>query len=205
MAATQKSSRPAAEAAPEAPALDGRRLRSDASRRRIVEALLALAREGVVSPSADLVAERAEVGRRTVFRLFKDMESVYAEMHAVMLGRVARIMEDPIEGPDWRARLESLIKRRIRLFEEVLPIRIAADAHRHRSHFLQESQVRIQRMLRELLLFVLPKAIHEDPGRLEALDAVLSLDMWRRLRVDQGLSAAEAGKVWRRIVSALVD
>ncbi|MBP6689360.1 MAG: hypothetical protein KA153_05180, partial [Hyphomonadaceae bacterium] len=49
--------------------VDGRRQRSDASRRKIAQAMLELLREGEPDPSADLVAERAGVGRRTVFRL----------------------------------------------------------------------------------------------------------------------------------------
>ncbi len=68
--------------------VDGRRQRSDASRRKIALAMLDLLREGEADPSADLVAERAGVGRRTVFRLFSDMEGVFREMHAIMASRL---------------------------------------------------------------------------------------------------------------------
>jgi len=47
----------------EAMTADGRRQRSDASRRKIALAMLDLLREGEADPSADLVAERAGVGR----------------------------------------------------------------------------------------------------------------------------------------------
>ncbi|MBT5683609.1 MAG: TetR family transcriptional regulator, partial [Gammaproteobacteria bacterium] len=59
---------------------DGRKLRSEDSKRRIVSAMLELVREGRMAPTAEEVAKRAEVGLRTVFRRFKDMESLYAEM-----------------------------------------------------------------------------------------------------------------------------
>ena len=55
---------------------DGRRLRSQDSRARIVAAMLDLIREGEIAPSAELVASRANVGLRTVFRHFKDMDSL---------------------------------------------------------------------------------------------------------------------------------
>src|SRR5215470_646283 len=98
---------------------DGRRQRASASRARIVAAMLDLAREGELTPSAETVADRAGVGRRTVFRLFSDMESLYREMHAIMLARIEHIRVLPIEGATWRARLDCLVERRAQLFEEV--------------------------------------------------------------------------------------
>lgn len=190
---------------PTPPKLDGRRRRSDASRARIVAAMLELVQQGVISPSAEQVAERAGLGRRTVFRLFKDMEQLYAEMHATMIGRLERIMADPIEGADWRARLDSLVDRRIRLFEEILAIKTAADAHRHRSKFLQSTHAELSRMLRELMGFLLPREIKGDRLLVEALDGALSFDLWRRLRLDQRLSADDASAVWKRLVAALLD
>lgn len=59
-------------------AKDGRRRRSAQSRDRIVEALLDLVAGVVVTPSAEAVAARAGVGLRTVFRHFRDMESLSA-------------------------------------------------------------------------------------------------------------------------------
>ncbi len=182
---------------------DGRRLRADASRRKIIEAMMALAREGEMAPSADLVAERADVGRRTVFRLFNDMDSLYAEMQSVMLERIRPILETPLEGPNWRARLEKLVERRVRLFEEIMPVKAAADSQRYRSAFLRAEHDDMTRMLREMLLFVLPKSIVDDSPRFEAFDVTLSFETWLRLRKEQKLSAKAAGMVVRRIIAAL--
>ncbi|MFM8818949.1 MAG: TetR/AcrR family transcriptional regulator, partial [Phenylobacterium sp.] len=55
---------------------DGRRRRGLDSRDRIIAAMLDLAREGEVAPGAERVAARAEVGLRTVFRHFRDMDSL---------------------------------------------------------------------------------------------------------------------------------
>jgi|CXWL01.1.fsa_nt_gi AcrR family transcriptional regulator len=184
---------------------DGRRARADASRRRIVEAMLELAREGEVSPSAEAVADRAGVGRRTVFRLFSDMESVYRELHEAMRERIEYIRAMPIEGETWRERLDCLIERRVKLFEEMGPVKRAADVRRHQSPFLQDMHGETTRTLRQMLLFVLPKAIKDEPDRLDALDAVLSIDVWQRLRREQGLSLKAALRVWKRMVSGLVD
>lgn len=182
---------------------DGRRARTVQSRRKIVEAMLALAREGDVAPNADVVAERAGVGRRTVFRLFEDMESLYSEMHAIMRERIEHIRQMPIEGVTWRERLDRLIERRIKLFEEILPVKRAGDVHRYRSAFLQDAHAEVTRTLRTMLRFVLPKSIADDADQFEALDAAMSIEHWQRLRGEQRLSAKAAERVLRRTVAAL--
>lgn len=182
--------------------VDGRRRRSDESRRRIAIAMLELVREGEAEPSADAVAERAGVGRRTVFRLFSDMEGVYREMHAAMVERLAPELVKPLAGSTWRARLEEVVGRRARVFEEMLPIKAAADAQRSRSKFLQAEHRKLVRLLREALRGVLPASL-AGGDRFEALDLVLSFEAWRRLRQDQGLSAKQSLDVVRRTVAAL--
>ena len=79
-------------------AIDGRRLRSETSRLRIVEAIIALVSEGLAMPPAEAVATRAGVGLRTVFRLFEDMDGLYRGMQAVMTERLGGLLENPIEA-----------------------------------------------------------------------------------------------------------
>lgn len=55
---------------------DGRLQRSERTRALIVEAHVALLREGVLKPTAALIAERAGVSRRTLWSNFHDMEGL---------------------------------------------------------------------------------------------------------------------------------
>jgi AcrR family transcriptional regulator len=184
--------------------LDGRRQRADASRRRIALAMLELVREGETAPSADLVAERAGVGRRTVFRLFNDMEGVYREMHAVMTARLAPMFAAPFSGGTWRERLDEIVERRARMFEEMLPIKSAADAHRYQSNFLQAEHKKLTRLQRETLLAVLPASVAAQADKVEALDLALSFEAWRRLRHEQRLPLKQAAATQRLMVRALL-
>jgi len=186
------------------PQRDGRRQRADKSKRRIAEAMLDLVREGEVTPSADLVAERAGVGRRTVFRLFNDMEGVYREMHAIMVSKLAPMFAAPFESATWRERLDEVIERRAQMFEEMLPIKSAADAHRYRSAFLQNEHKKLTKMQRQTMLAVLPESVTAQSERIEALDLALSFEAWRRLRQEQKLPPRQAAMVLRRIVRALM-
>jgi AcrR family transcriptional regulator len=184
--------------------LDGRRQRTDQSRRRIALAMLELARAGEVAPSAEQVAEAAGVGRRTVFRLFSDMDGVYREMHAVMVERISPTFTAAFQATTWRAKLEELIGRRARMFADMRPVKTAADAHRHRSAFLREGHRRLTRLQRDTLLAVLPESVRADAELIDALDLSFSFEAWRRLRQEQRLSIKDAIGVWRRLARALL-
>lgn len=177
---------------------DGRRLRSAASRRRIVEAMRDLIREGTVSPRAEEVAARADVGLRSVFRHFDDMESLYREIGDLILVDVAPMLELPPPSGTVHEILEEMIDRRAKLFERIMPFRVAADMNAHRSPFLADDRARMNTAFRDIMRSALPAAIRKDRVLVDALDAVLSFDFWRRLRVDQRLSISQA----RRVVEA---
>ncbi|PKP78918.1 MAG: transcriptional regulator [Alphaproteobacteria bacterium HGW-Alphaproteobacteria-3] len=177
---------------------DGRRLRSAASRRRIVEAMRDLIREGTVSPRAEEVAARADVGLRSVFRHFDDMESLYREIGDLILVDVAPMLELPPPSGTVDEILEEMIDRRAKLFERIMPFRVAADMNAHRSPFLVDDRARMNIAFRDIMRSALPAAVRKDRVLVDALDAVLSFDFWRRLRVDQRLSISQA----RRVVEA---
>jgi AcrR family transcriptional regulator len=183
---------------------DGRRRRADVNRQRIVEAMMALVREGEVFPSAEAVATRAGVGLRTVFRLFSDMDGLYRELHAAMIERLTPIFTEPLGEGDWRFRLSALINRRARLFEDMLPIKTAADAHRYQSPYLQGEHEELVALLRQILTFVVPETIRADAVLFDALDMALSFESWRRLRYEQKLDPAQSEAVMRLLADKLV-
>ncbi len=185
------------------PVVDGRRLRSEASRLRIVEAMIALVSEGLTMPPAEAVASRAGVGLRTVFRLFEDMDGLYRGMQAVMTARLGGLLEAPVEASNWREAIEILIDRRSEAFEILLPLQIAADSPRTRSAALREGRGRLVQGQRDALLAILPAEVQADPELVQALDLALSFEAWRRLRTDQGADIAQARAVMRRMASAL--
>jgi AcrR family transcriptional regulator len=183
---------------------DGRRLRSRDSKRKIVTAMLELVREGRIAPTAEEVAQRANVGLRTVFRRFKDMESLYAEMSVAISEKVAPIIDAALSNDDWFSNLQQLVARRARVYEIVMPYRVAADVLKFQSTTLLTHHRQIVSDERKRLLSVLPQVVSEDQALIEALEAILSFDMWNQLRNDQRLSASEASEVVKRIVTSLL-
>ncbi len=183
---------------------DGRRLRSEDSKRKIVAAMLELVREGRIAPTAEEVASRASVGLRTVFRRFKDMESLYAEMSVAISDKVAPIVDEELAHEVWWKNFAQLLDRRLRVYEIIMPYRIAADALRFQSDVLHSHHSDIVRQERERLVSVLPGFVTEDAVKIDALEAVLSFDMWNQLRNDQKLNVSQASDVVYRIVSELL-
>ncbi len=181
---------------------DGRRRRSAASRLKIVEAMLDIVRSGETSPNAEQVADKAGVGRRTVFRLFKDMDSIYAEMHTTMRQRIAGILAIPVAGETPAERLTALIDRRVKFFEETLPIAVAAAVHRPGSPFLQAQHAEVATELRAILAAHLPADAAADAPCFEALDMMLSIEAWQRLRNDQRLAVGDAAAALKRAALA---
>jgi AcrR family transcriptional regulator len=183
--------------------LDGRRQRSETSRRRIVRAMLELIEAGDISPSAESVAARAGLGLRTVFRHFENMDALYQEINAAMMAEVRPMLDAPLPSGDWRGRLAEIVERRVRIFERIMPFKVAADVHRHQSPFLARKGEENTREQRAALARVIPETWRSDETRFEAFDLLLSFETWRRLRKDQKLSVVRARKVVELLLQAL--
>ncbi len=157
-----------------------------------------------MNPVAEVVAERAQVGLRSVFRHFNDMESLYAEM-AAKLAREYLPALAPFDSADWHGQLLEAISRRISVYERLLPFKRAADAHRHESQVIQNNHAITSQLMRARLRDLLPPVLRDDAMAFETLDFLLSIDSWQRLRSEQKLSAEQARHVVEKLVNALVQ
>lgn len=187
-----------------APDADGRRRRGQDNRTRIVTAMLEIVHAGELAPSAEQVAQRADVGLRTVFRHFQDMDSLYREMSVVMQRELLALAGRPLKSVDWRERVLELIERRAYAFEKIAPYQRASAVTRHRSRFLTADHERLVTTAREILKAQLPPEILSDQVMVEALDLMLSFETWARLRDDQGLSPKRARQVIEAAVRKLI-
>lgn len=171
---------------------DGRRSRTIETRKRIVSAVTELVREGKVAPTAEEVSARADVGLRTVFRHFDDMDSLYREIDEALGINVALMLQMILKGDTWQERLMENIKARCELYDAITPFLISGQVHRHTSGAVDASFRRKVELERAVLQHILPKSLQEDTPRFEALLMLLSPEAWIRLRRDQGLSTAAA-------------
>lgn len=185
---------------------DGRVLRAERSRDQITTALYELVGEGNPEPTAQQVSERAGVGIRTVFRLFSDMDALYATIQPRIMDDVLPMLgEVPSASEELAERVRKLAADRAALFERIAPYMRATILVRGRSAFLEEHYRDVVHQLRARLLLRLPELRHVSAETLEAVDQVTSFEAWDRLRRTQRLARPRARAVMEHTVRALID
>jgi AcrR family transcriptional regulator len=193
-------------------ALDGQPSRAARSRRAICEACLDLVQEGVLRPSADQVAERAGVSRRSIFNHFADLAELYDAVVDVGMQRCAPLLEEISAEEPVASRVERLVTVRSGFLEAAAPftraltaqalvgpaadqaLRVSRDALR-----LQHQEVE---RLFERELTGLPEA--ERSEVLEAISAALSPLQWEYVRRSRGSSLPHARAVMKRTLTSLL-
>jgi AcrR family transcriptional regulator len=188
----------------EPPKLDGRLNRSVVTRNKIVETLTTLILEGQISPTAEQVALRANVGLRTVFRHFDNMDALYREISIDVDAQIKPLLQARLDGLTWQERVAQSIGVRSEIYDRTAAMHVAAQVHRHESAYLTQNLMESARLQRDLLLRLLPPDVAQSPHLLDALDLVLSFESWIRLRREQSLSATEATAVMQLTVKALL-
>ena len=184
--------------------VDGRRRRSERSRKAIIDAALALMDEGILVATAQQIAERAGVGIRSFFRHFEDMESLSAAMDE----QIRDFYEPLFLGGDRDGtiveRIEHAVERHADAYETVKNLMLATQAQRWRYEVLRKNYARNQRGLREDLNKWLPELKLLSRGRREAVDAVASFEMWHRLREHQGQSKKAGIEIVADLLKGLI-
>ena len=184
---------------------DGRVRRGERNREAIVDALLACYHDGIPDPSLPEVAARAGVSLRSVHNHFDDVEALRAEVAQRQVERFAQLAEPPPADTPQRVRITAVVEGRADLFDAVTPVRRAALLQLHESPVIASNLAKADRRLRRTLERAFAFELRDaQPETLEALDALLSWDVWNRLRVAQGCSVARAKKVLVAAVTALI-
>ncbi|WP_308911772.1 TetR/AcrR family transcriptional regulator [Pseudokordiimonas caeni] len=184
---------------------DGRNRRRAANRDKIVTAFLTLVREGNPTPSAQAVAEHADVSPRTVFRCFQDMETLYREISVLLREEFLPRATLNLNTPDRRERLSRLVTNRAKLFEDMRPFRQAAEAQSHLSTTLATDKAFVTAIEKERLRQAVNPDGKMDKTLMDALTAATSFNYWLRLRAEQGLSPEEAAKAMSFAAFAIFD
>lgn len=130
---------------PSALKVDGRRLRTERSRKAILDAVWSLMEEGHLVPTAQLIAERAGVGIRSFFRHFPDMETLFS----VADNEIRESAEALFVGGDREGSLQERIlhavERRAHGYEVEKNIILSTSAQSWRYAILRKNYARYQR------------------------------------------------------------
>ena len=189
--------------------IDGRNLRAEHTRRRIVAATRSLLEETFALPKVADIALRAGVSVRSVFQHFQEVESLFLVVFDEILAQAQEEWEPVEPVGSLSDRVDTFVARRAAASERVLPVRVAAASVDASSVPAAErakvaralARQQIERAFRPELDRLAPA---ERRQTLDALRAALDWDMWMNMRRFHGLSAEEAQGVWHRIVTAIL-
>jgi len=192
--------------------LDGRQGRTLRSRRALCDACLDLVQEGVLQPSADQIAARAGLSRRSVFNHFSDLAALYDDVVEAGMRRCAPLREEIPRALPLGARVARLAEVAARFFEATTPLRRSMAVSALVGP-VQSEAVRVGRALQKqqrdevAALFAGELAGLEPADRaelVEALAAAVSPANWEHLRASRGLSLPRARAVMQRSLQALL-
>lgn len=193
------------ESEPAAPVrIDGRRARRERSRQAVVDALLALLREGQPVPSVRDVAERAGVTERTLFNLYQDKTTLLAAAVARFREQAIAAMPGAPSGGPLEERVERFFEPFARFVEEYSAVRWAAMSQPELAADMRRGVILSRVRARMADLLAPDGLILDDDSELDsAIQAAVDPLTWRQLRVQQQLSLEQARRVVVRSVIAL--
>lgn len=120
------------------PSVDGRRLRSERTRQRIIDAYLDLLRESPLVPTAAQIARRAGCSTRSIFERFPDMLTLsFAAADQSTAKGLAQATVHNVDG-DRPTRIRSHVETRSDVCEQWLPLWRALLHNQHESELLKQ-------------------------------------------------------------------
>jgi AcrR family transcriptional regulator len=189
--------------------LDGRRQRSERTRRLIIEAYLALLRESPRVPTAAQIAQRAGYSVRSVFERFPDMLALRdAVADQAFAEGLAQAVVRNLDG-DRPTRIQTQVETRAQTCEKWLPLWRAMNANQGDADELKLRIGIMRTAIRERIeLMYRPElSTLEAVARRNTVIAIESLtdfECWGRMRELYGLSIAEARAVWGLAIDRLL-
>ena len=192
--------------------MDGRLSRTARSRRAICEACLDLAQDGVLQPSADQIAERAGLSRRSIFNHFSDLAELYDAVVEVGMQRCAPLLRKISDAEPIHRRVESYTCARSKFLEATAPFTrsltaqmLVGPANEQAWRVSRDALDLHRREIERLFLSELADASSREQLEIvEAISAATSAVNWEFLRRSRELSMPRARAVMKRMLIALL-
>ena len=184
---------------------DGRRQRSERSKRAIIDACAKLVKDGVLVPTAQMISDQAEVPIRSFFRHFPDMQSLFKAMDEELQETYRGTLSRDVPLGTLQERIDASIDIQAKSFEAVQGIIDSTKAQLWRYKILRENYARWQKSIRADRLRCLPELSELDSTTFELIDGIASYEMWSRLRHHQKLSIRKSSQVIKDIIWQLAN
>ena len=161
---------------------DGRFARSQKTKDAIVKALLKLLRN-TPFPTAEQVAKESKIGLRTVYRQFKDMESIYLSLHEECMHSLGQIFNSDVdlERP-FNERVSFAIRERFTIYDEYETLFIATISNSARLPTLVNQVAESYQVMRERFIKIVPEIKNLSTIKSDLIFTRILFPSWFSLR-----------------------
>lgn len=161
---------------------DGRFARSQKTKNAIVKALLKLLND-TPFPTAEQVAKESKIGLRTVYRQFKDMESIYLSLHEECLYFLNKMFENEIDvNKSFEERINFAVSERLKIYSEYETLFIATISNAARLPILVDQVAASYQIMRKRFIKIVPEIKNLSGIKSDLLFTRILFPTWFSLR-----------------------
>ena len=175
-------------------AVDGRSLRRERNRQDIVDALLGLIENGETEISAALIASKAGLSERSIFRYFDDVNDLYRSVCDLAFSKeieYALIDEAGVGSLD--TKIENFVNQRVRIYTMNEKIAPAARSFAFKNPIIKNQLVVGRKLLRTQIIkhFAQELSVFDKQQQQVAvaiIDSLTTFEYYDMMRSDQKMS-----------------
>lgn len=163
-------------------AVDGRHRRREANRDAVIDALVALWRDGQYQPGSAEIAERAGISPRSLFRYFDDIDDLSRtaiERHLADAEPLFTVDAAPDEPTS--TKVAAVVTARLRLFDAIEPGARAGRICAHRNPVVATQLRQARSLFRNQVRDLFALELRTRPDALPAADVLLSFESREQL------------------------
>ena len=175
-------------------AVDGRSLRRERNRQDIVDALLSLIENGETEISAALIASKAGLSERSIFRYFDDVNDLYRSVCDLAFSKeieYALIDDAGIGSLD--TKIENFVNQRVRIYTMNEKIAPAARSFAFKNPIIKNQLVVGRKLLRTQIMKHFAEELsafdkQQQQAAVAIIDSLTTFESYDMMRSDQKMS-----------------
>ena len=176
---------------------DGRKLRSESTSDHILNTAIKIARKGNIdSMSFNSIAKEADIGTRTIFRHFKDQESLQDSLDQKLGEEFTSYFSKINKEDNLETRIENLSSTLIQFYVKNQNIIRWTLRNVWRDKNLRQNMFSWNQILRNFVYSILPEIQEKKKSEREIIFECMSFLFFLRLIVVQGLNEQEIKEIF---------
>jgi len=175
-------------------AVDGRSLRRERNRQDIVDALLGLIENGETEISAALIASKAGLSERSIFRYFDDVNDLYRSVCDLAFSKeIEYALIDDAGVGSLDTKIENFVNQRVRIYTMNEKIAPAARSFAFKNPIIKNQLVVGRKLLRTQIMKHFAEELsafdkQQQQAAVAIIDSLTTFEYYDMMRSDQKMS-----------------